>query len=97
MTSFFDACNLIQLMFICRWTFHQNDDESTNILSYGARIYTVNVLGYDRGPAKECIECSRGSQVSPDGSSCIKCPVGTYSAKGEECIPCEEGYFTDKV
>lgn len=79
-----------------RWTFHQNDDERTNVLSYEAKVYSVVILGVVGGPAKECIKCARGSQVSADGTSCEKCGVGTYSEDGQKCIPCPEGYFTDK-
>ena len=60
-------------------------------------MYSIVILGVVGGPAKECIKCARGSQVSADGTSCEKCGVGTYSADGKKCIPCPEGFFTDKV
>ena len=87
----------MQLLFYFRATFHQNDDDKTNILSYEARIYSINILGVDKGPAKFCVKCLKGSQLSADGSTCEKCAVGTYSADGRKCIPCPAGHFTDKV
>ena len=88
---------LNRLPVVFRWTFHQNDDEKTNVLSYQAKVHSINILGVVGGPAKECIKCGEGSQVSADGTSCEKCGVGTYSKDGIKCISCKDGYFTDKV
>ena len=66
----------------CRWLFHQNDDERTNVLSYEARVYNIRIWGVEKGQAKECISCSAGSEVSKDGTSCENALLVLTAQKG---------------
>ena len=57
-----------------------------------ACVCTAGFYRGEFGGGWSCERCSRGFEPGGEGTRCVACVFGTYSADGEQCTVCDAGY-----